>query len=128
MKKSELKQMIEQVEDLHVTSINVPEWNFDVYVRMLSGDDIDAIGTAYQVTKDKSGVVAANNAFTDELLVRSLCDEDGNQLFDITELPSLKKKNGEALKRIVKESLRLNRLDKEGQDSAVKTSGADQTG
>jgi hypothetical protein len=126
MKRDQLREKIKQAKDRKIEKIpagTYEGWDFDIYLRMVSGNDANEIGKVYSDSKAKDGEGAANIALTDLLLTRSLCDEDGLRLFEDNEVDLIKERGHSAVQDITRRALKLSRLDKTAQDDAVKPSG-----
>lgn len=106
-----IKDMILGADDLKREVVEVPEWGVTVVVSEMNGRDREAWSHETFITKQdgdeiKSEVVRED--FAARLLVRCLCDEDGNKLFSPDELAALSAKNGKVLNRLFAVADRLN--------------------
>lgn len=82
-----LRDQIRQANRRKPLKVHVPEWGFDVYVRVLNVGERDSYENLW-LTRGKEGV----KDFRSEYLCRVLCDEDGKRLYgdnDVAELASL---------------------------------------
>jgi hypothetical protein len=125
MKRNQLRQQIAAAQDRKlekVTAGTIPGWDFDVWLRQLSGKDGNDLSAVFTDTKTKSGEGAANVAFCDLLVVRSLTDEDGERLFEDNEIELVTSRGQDAVKVLTKRCMELNKLDKTSQDAQVKPS------
>ena len=87
--------------------ISVPEWNTDVWIRVLSGHERDRF--ELKLTDGISGKGRANvRAF---LAVMCLCDESGKRLFKDSDTDALGEKSAIALDRILDVAKKFNALD-----------------
>ena len=85
-----------QAEDFVFEDISIPEWGGTVRIRSLSG--------AQRATLKKA--VDAGSETADEMIcVMSIVDEDGNRIFNSSQIEALRKKNTKAITRIAKRAL-----------------------
>ena len=95
------KQQILDLVDFEVQELPVPEWDTVVHIRTMSGSAREAVEAL------------ANNDHKDTratLVIHSLCDEQGNLIFEPKDLAAVNKKNGAALERIGLAALKLNKM------------------
>ena len=90
-------------QDVRVESEEVPEWGGTVYVRSISAEDRDAFEAS--VNDGKKSNLANLRA---RLLVRCLCDENGERLFTYSDAAALGKKSGAVLNRLFDRARKLN--------------------
>lgn len=112
------KQQILEAPDITKEKVAVPEWGGSVFVKMMSGDELNAYQQA-QLTRDgranMCGVYSKIAALT-------ICDADGNALFSQAEALALGQKSAIALKRVVDVASRLSGLDDDDLEAAKKNS------
>jgi hypothetical protein len=108
-------------DDLQRELVHVPEWNGDVYVRCLTGQERDHIGywTMDDNGKDLSERYANIRA---RVLIFSLCDAQGMPLFLLNDVERLGKKSGIVLDRLYDIASRLSGMRKEDAESLLKNS------
>lgn len=131
MKRSQLREAIARANDRKVETIKAGTyagWEFDVYIKMVSGQDAAELGKVYSDTKATAGDNAAQVAFTNLLLVRSIVDEDGGRVFNDDEANLIVERGHEVVQDLVVRCLALSKLDKKASESAVKSSGEGPTG
>lgn len=115
--------------DLSPVYVEVPEWNGAVFVKHMTGEERDAFDVA-QVARIKRKnpdapptqeelFEAAKNA-TALLVAATACDEDGNLLFDETDVAALGRKSAGALKRVAAVATRINGLGPQAVEQAAK--------
>lgn len=125
MKRDQLRSKIAAANDRPLTKIEAGQidgWDFDVYLRKLSGADGNDLSAVFTQTKAEKGEGAGNVAFCDRLLVRSLTDEDGVRLFADDEAHLINERGSDAVKFLTQKAMEINKLDKVSQDNAVKPS------
>lgn len=94
--------------DLKPEKVPVPEWGGEspdeafVYVRIMTGTERDAFEGNWDSVKFKNG--------RSYLAVTTICDEQGNSLFNPDDVEALGKKSSAALTRVLDVCMRLNRL------------------
>lgn len=121
-----LRAAILAAKDLTREPVHVKEWDVTVYVQEMSGTLADALSVKYNEAK-QTNQLGANQAFTDHLLLFTLVDERGERIFQDDDLAELKAKSAEVLKHLVKVAMKVNRFDKDAQDTAVGNSVAGPT-
>jgi hypothetical protein len=101
--------------DAKLELVNVPEWNGDVYVRVLGGTDRDIFEESLQKEKDKP--------IRSRFLVLTLCDEAGKRLFNAdADIAALGDKNSVVLNRLFDAAWALNYFRPEDVDAMGKDS------
>lgn len=113
------KEAIMAAVDIAIETVHVPEWGGDVKVRSFSGTQKDQYEQILFNQKDKGekfyrirSVICALAIITDE----------GNQLFDITEIDALGEKSAVALDRVADVARRLSGMGPEAVEDAEKNS------
>ena len=85
-----------QAEDFVFEDISIPEWGGTVRIRSLSG--------AQRATLKKA--IDAGTETADEMIcVMCMVDDDGNRIFNSSQIEALRKKNTKAITRIAKRAL-----------------------
>lgn len=98
------KHKILAVDDTQLEKIVVPEWDAEVYIRVLTGTDRVYFENAIDDKgKDRKNIMAV-------LCALSIVDDRGNRLFSNEDVDALSKKSSKALARIAKAALSLNLL------------------
>jgi hypothetical protein len=121
------KKQILEVSDAMVEAVEVPEWGLTVYVRTLTGTDLDDFeGENYEIVKGQVKVNKRN--VRARLLARALCTEEGVPLFTAKDVDALGAKSGMALSRLTAVARRINGLDDKAVEAAEKNldSGLDE--
>lgn len=100
-------------KDLELTPVPVPEWGGSVFVRSMSGKErlaweaeiretvVAAKGTE-DVSDGELGAAMASQGVQYDLVVRTVCDEDGDLLFTADDIPALEEKSWTALERVIR--------------------------
>ena len=109
------KDDILNCNDLELESLEIPEWknkeSGDQTIFIKSLEDA-VIKKCYSQNKTKGD----NYNIDLDLIALSVCDENGNLIFDNKkDIPALGKKNNAVIRRIVKRILDINGLAEEGQ-------------
>jgi hypothetical protein len=114
---------IDQVHDLVVIPVPIPEWGEDagVYVRMLTVGERDQLENAYARLKEES---PDERGWRDNFRARAcaafLSDDKRNPLYTEDEVEELGQKSAAALERIFDAGRRLNRMFLSKEESAEK--------
>lgn len=87
------------VEDVQTIDVFVPEWNTNVLVRGLTGAERDAYELSITQGKGKDQSLNIRNARA-KLLVICCVDEEGNKLFQQSDIALLGQKSAVALERL----------------------------
>ena len=88
--------------DIKTKLVAVPEWGGDVYVKGMTGTDLDAFETTIIVDHGggKKQTVTTENIRA-KLAAFSIVDEDGVLMFSVEDIDALGKKSSSALQRIM---------------------------
>ena len=92
----------------------VPEWGNGkggVYVRSLMGDELDSYQGSMLAKNGKGKQVVSYDNMRTKLVVRTICDQDGNRLFTDNQTALLSKKNAAGLSRVFEVAARLSGLN-----------------
>ena len=108
------KEAILAADDLPRETVLVPEWGGDVYVRTMSGTDRDAFEASLLEKDGRMENVRAR------LVALTLCDSQGDRLFDDSEIAALGRKSARALDRVFSVAQRLNGIGVDQVDAAKK--------
>lgn len=100
--------ILNQKISIKVEPIDVPEWGGICYLRAMTGVERDAY-EAEQAECQKEGTILVN--FRAKLLVKVMCDEQGNRLFQDGDADSLGQQSGALICRLFKVAARVNGLD-----------------
>lgn len=113
------KEQILQADDLKKELVEVPEWDGQVWVRTLTGEELDSYETSI-VGKGKSDM----RNIRSRLIARCVVDQDGNRLFADNEAEQLGGKSAAALDRLYDVAMRLNGRSEKDQKELEKNSEA----
>ena len=108
------KDAILAADDLPRETVNVPEWGGEVLVRTMSGTDRDAFEASLLEKDGRMENVRAR------LVALTLCDAQGDRLFDDSQSVALGRKSARALDRVFSVAQRLNGIGVEQVDIAKK--------
>ncbi|MCH7706711.1 MAG: hypothetical protein IIB33_06655 [Chloroflexi bacterium] len=124
--KEKIRETILASNDLPKQSVECPEWGQTLHVRTLTGSERDDFeNTVQSASKGKGGIDLRGLKI--KLVLLTLCDEDGELLFDATDALVLNSKSSKVIDRIFQVSQQLNGLTAEDVDEMVKNSDGDQT-
>jgi hypothetical protein len=102
------RMQILEVNDLKTIDVDVPEWpNADgtpgmVRFRQLSAEEAMRLTDEMKSHDDNDGMYV--------MLARTMCDENGNAVFTLEDVPALRKKSMRVLMRLQDEALRINNM------------------
>lgn len=117
------KDAIICAQDLKKEKVACPEWGGDVYVRSLTGAEKEAF-TASLFDYDDDGTPVRKDNYLENIrvgmLIRAICDENGNRIFSDKDVPELAKKSNAVLMRLDKVCNRLNGVKAEAIEKAAK--------
>lgn len=116
--KSTILAAINAAKDIKTEKVNVPEWKTDVYLKVLSGTERDAFEAAYTDQRMQN--------FRVRFLVLTLCDQEGDRLFDDEQITLLGKRSSLVIARLFEAAWKLNMLSPEAADEAGESSGGGQ--
>lgn len=115
------KEQILSALDTAPKSEDVPEWGGPVNIAVMSGLTRDAFNASIQ--KDQP-----NSAFIASLLVATLVDDAGAQIFTLDDVGALQQKSAAVTARLAEVAMELNGLTTGAKDAAAKNSEAAQSG
>ena len=108
------KDAILAADDLPRETVIIPEWGGEVLVRTMSGTDRDAFEASLLEKDGRMENVRAR------LVALTLCDSQGDRLFDDSEIAALGRKSARALDRVFSVAQRLNGIGTEQAAAAKK--------
>ena len=112
------KEAILSATDAVVQSVEVPEWGGGVFLRVMSGTELDAFETVTRGNGNGSPPNLMN--LRARLAAVTLCDAKGLRLFTDQDAVELGRKNGVVLDRIFDASYALNKMGQVGIERAEK--------
>jgi len=101
-------------DDTIIEYCPVPEWGNKkggVYVRSLRGDELDDYQGSMLTKNGKGKQVVTYDNMRTKLVVKTICDAQGNRLFNDAQIPLLAKKNAAGLSRVFEVASRLSGLN-----------------
>jgi hypothetical protein len=110
------KSQILAARDHQVEKVDVPEWGGFVFVRVMTAGERDQFERKF--TQDRYGNIRAYVA------AATVCDDEGNLLFEKADIDVLATKSGAAVDRLFDVALRINKLRKKDIDELEKNSKA----
>lgn len=113
--KSTILAAINAASDIRTEKVHVPEWKTDVYLKVLTGTERDAFEAGYTDQR------MAN--FRVRFLVLTLCDQEGERLFDDEQVALLGKRSSLVINRLFENAWKINMLSQEAVDEAGESSG-----
>lgn len=106
------KDQILSAEDLNRELVEVPEWGGSVYVQAMSGVERDAYeASIIEINEDAKGNVTTKRRMENlraKMVARCMVGEDGERLFDESEIEALGAKSAKALDRVFSVAQKLN--------------------
>jgi hypothetical protein len=87
--------------------VQVAEWEGSVWVRGLTVGERDQIDSEFNAAKTKGKLPENLRA---KMLVKGICDQDGQQLFSEADLPEINKLPSSSLEKIFDAILNLNKI------------------
>lgn len=103
------KDQILSAQDLSTERVRIPEWNGDVFIRMMTSSERDAFEIAVRDTNGDETKMNLNNIRA-KLTALCVVDKNGTRLFTDADATELGKKSAAATDRIFDAVQRLNRL------------------
>lgn len=104
----DLKNCILNAIDTRIEPVHMPEWGCTVYVKTLTGKELQDF---QNLPQDKDHATY--------LLALSLCDQDGTRLFGLDEVEELQAKSWAAIAKLVIIAQKLNRFDEDSFNELV---------
>ena len=98
-------EQILATNDAGLLKVPVPEWNGEVYVRVMSVGERDSYERMW-LGKRETGI----ENFRTEYLARVLCDDKGTLLFTRDQIGALANKNGAVMSRLFDAAMRHNHM------------------
>ena len=108
------KQDILQARDVSTEMLDVPEWGGTIYVRSISAAErglIEEGAARFKESKGKNDTFA--RTFTVKMVSMSVCDENGQRLFEDKDIALLQQKNAAVISRIAEVAQRLSGFSKQ---------------
>ena len=119
LKKADVEKAVFGLNDITSEEVQVPEWKTSVWVRSMTLDERDAWEAS--IVETKGGETKQNlKDFYSKLIVKTAVDEQGNRLFEDSDIPRLQKKSARAMGRIFKAAQRLNGIGQDATDGLEK--------
>lgn len=98
------REQILSTNDRPTVAVDVPEWGGTVYVRTMSGSDRAQFETLC------AGQPLATGKIMEKLVTFTVCDENGERIFNDDDVEELSKKNAGVILRIFQKAAELNAL------------------
>ena len=114
------KDLIFQADDIKKEKVHVPEWNGDVYVKMMTAAERDRFESDMFEIKNGKAVTKNVELMRAKLVGLTACGSDGVLLFSSEDIPKLATKSASAIDRLFAVAQKLNRLTKEDVDELTK--------
>ena len=113
------REAIKAADDRKLVPLDVPEWGGTVYIRTLTGREMDLLQQTTVKTKGKN--VTENLAnFRARVAIACVTDDAGKDLFLVTDLQWLTEKSAKPLTRIYNLALELNGVTADDVDELTK--------
>lgn len=91
-------------DDLYYEEVHVPEWGGDVRLRVMTGAERNKFEQSVIKGKGQMNL----DLFREKVIALCAVDEDGERIFDSSDVAALGKKNAAAISRVADVCLRLN--------------------
>lgn len=114
-----LKDDILQADDLQREAVDVDAWGVTVYVQELPALDMQGWATRMDELQEEIISGEADVDWRAELLVETLVDEDGERIFEDSDVPELSRKANTVLDELADASMRVNGFDPDEMEEAV---------
>ena len=113
------KDDILSATDAQVETVKVPEWGGTVYIRVMSGKELEELTESFA---EDNGTTQAERVrgLRARLAALTICNEKGERLFTNSDVEALQQKNALVLDRIFTAAQKLNGIS---EDSAENTLG-----
>lgn len=103
--------------DYKIEKVEIPEWNGHVFVRSMTGLERDRYeASVVQRSKNSSEVEVILEGARGRLVALTTCDENGNLIFEESDLKELNERNANVLDRLFTISSRLSGLTQDDMD------------
>lgn len=112
MNGQELREFILKADDLKKQKIHIDEWNCDLWVRQLTGKQLD------EWEKSGADIIGLRAKIVSFCVV----DDDGNRVFSDKDIEKLSNKCGAALNKIVDACSKLNLITQKDIEAIAKNS------
>lgn len=106
------RDAILNVADTNLEPVDVPEWNGNVYVPVLSLAELDELAKIQRKTDNANALMAT----------RIIRNDTGERVFTDDDAPALAKKSGKAILRVLKRFNDVNGLTDDAAENATKNS------
>ena len=116
------RQDIVAAQDIETETVEVPEWDGAVIVRMMSGADRDRFENSLTTVRADGRHEANLTNMRSKLVAMCTVDEQGRPLFGPDEIDDLAKKSAAAIERLFVVAQRMNGLAPENVADAIKNS------
>jgi hypothetical protein len=115
------REQILAANDAQTKDVDVPEWGGTVRIAVMSGAARDALQSAIDQKK-------GNAYFEASLVVATVVDSTGAQLFTEDDIDALRAKSAPVLTRVAAEAMAINKIGEAATEKAVKNSEAAPSG
>lgn len=94
------REDILDADDLQRKEVDIPEWGGTAYIRQLRGDEFEEVVNDVLGGNPEIEDFSEAEHFQAELLVRCLCDEDGERILEPDDVEVLAQKSVAVLNRL----------------------------
>lgn len=120
------KDAIWQAQDLKYEDVKVPEWGGEVRIRALSGTERDNFEASSLIKKGNDTQLNTRNLRA-RLVAATAIDEEGNPVFDPSDVLHLGQKSAAALSRLFDVATRLSGMSKSDVEELTENFDEDQS-
>lgn len=112
------KEEILSAQDHRVELLKVPEWKGEVYIRVISGFERDALEAS--IRNPRTGQSTNLDDFRSKFAALVISDENGTRLFNDGDIVKLGEKSSTALDSILEAGMKLNKVTSDDVEDMVK--------
>jgi hypothetical protein len=116
------KKQILECSDIETEVVSVPEWGGEVMVYGLTSGEKDDFEESMVFKDDQGNRKISLKDASARLCAMCIKDENGNRIFDDSDVVALAKKSGKAIKRVYEAAERLSGLGTGEVEEIVKNS------
>lgn len=118
MDAASIRNAINNVTVGRIEAVEVPEWGVTVYIKEMSGSERDSYQASLieQGKSFKDGQRLNMTDVTSKLLVRVLCDADGNRIYTNNEFTVLGRQPASVLNRLAEKAREISAMTEKDVD------------
>jgi len=113
------KEIMES-NDSKIEKVFVEEWKGEVGIKIMSGKERDSFETAILQSTDNKGNMKDSKNLRASLLVKTICNEQGDLVFSSQQINDLNKKSAKVLNELFDKAMEINGLTNSTNDKLKK--------